>query len=1108
MRIFSNIRQPGESPLTTITALRTIRIAALVCLACVTGFAQEVTAALNGTVKDASGAVVSGANVVAVDLDRGTNWPTVTNDSGAFNLPRLPVGRYDLRAEKTGFQTAVQTGISLQLNQNSKIDFVLQVGNTSQSVDVSAAPPLLQTQETQLGTVIDARTNAQLPLATRNYVQLTLLTAGAVTPNPDGFRTTQTFYNLERPYINGNREQTNNFLLDGLDNNQVSDNLVAYSPSVDAVEEFNEITQNASAEFGNFMGGITSVSIKSGTNQVHGNAFEFIRNDALNANTWSNNFEGTPRPVLRWNEFGGTLGGPIIKDKLFVFGDYQGSRYDQPATTGAISVLTSQERLGNFSQLGTQLYNPFALDAKGNRMPFAGNIIPANLFSRVASSVLSSRYYPSPLNGNLVNNQLNTTRSYINGDQGDVRVDWNASDKDHLFGRYSQSYVDSPTINSQPLEYNSYGNYPIHNGVLDYTRTINPSLVNDVRIGVNYTVGAFGTSTGDLGNLPQEFGISGAISPILPSLSTPGGNAGGVGSSGSESLFATTVIQYEDTAILTKGSHTLRMGFQGFRQRINTLEVNVGGAYTFNGQFTAASGQTFGNGTGQPEADFLLGLPSNVSAGVNGGDWGQRANIFGAFLQDTWRVGSNLTLNLGLRYELHTPWSEVHNRQSNFGLLSGSIETAGLSTAYNDNRALYNEYNGPLNFQPRVGIAWTPGGGHTVIRASYTMSSYMEGTGTYLRLPLNPPFTPERVVDYTSYSLPPTSLDQGFAAIGSPSNVYAGANLRLWDPNVRPAVSNQWNFTVQHQFGSTTTLQAAYVGQKNTHLVVADAYLQKQLLPDGTVLNSPYLSGNPALQSVVGEVSGTSTNGNQSYNALQVTLQRRLANGLQGQLAYTWSKCMTDSTGFYGGAAQASSASPYAQNLYDRRAEWGPCYYDVTQNLSAYVSYDLPFGRDRAFGKSWNHAVDAVLGGWQVNAILSFHGGFPLTINAPDNSGTNSQGPRADCVAPAQVFGSRNSPLGGYQWFDQASYAAPSQGTFGSCGVGTVRGPGLNTADVSFLKTFALTERQRLELRSEFINFTNTPVLQSPNTSLGSTLGLIQSAQGARNVQFGLKYSF
>lgn len=245
---------------------------------------QEVTAAMNGTVTDATGSTVAGAKVTARDLDRGTSWSTVTNDAGSFTLPRLPVGRYEIRAEKPGFQAVVRAGIELQLNQNAKVDFVLQVGSTRQTVEVTAAAPLLQTESTQLGTVIDARTNAQLPLATRNYVQLTLLTAGAVTPNPAGFQTTQTFYNLERPYINGNREQTNNFILDGMDNNQVSDNLVAYSPSVDAIQEFNEITQNASAEFGNFMGGVTSVSIKSGTNQVHGNVFEFIRNDALNAN--------------------------------------------------------------------------------------------------------------------------------------------------------------------------------------------------------------------------------------------------------------------------------------------------------------------------------------------------------------------------------------------------------------------------------------------------------------------------------------------------------------------------------------------------------------------------------------------------------------------------------------------------------------------------------------------------------------------------------------------------------------------------------------------------------------------------------------------------------
>jgi hypothetical protein len=1073
-------------------------------------FSQEVTAGLNGVITDPSGAAIAGARITATDLDRGTSFSTVTSSSGAWNLPRLPVGRYDVRAENTGFQAAVRSGVELQLNQNARVDFTLQVGATAQTVDVTAAPPILQTETTQLGSIIDARTNEQLPLATRNYVQLTLLTAGAVTPNPSGFSTTQTFYNLERPYINGNREQTNNFVLDGMDNNQVSDNLVAYAPSVDAVQEFNEITQNAPAEFGNFMGGITSVSTKSGTNQFHGNAFEFFRNDALNANQWSSNFKGQPKPALRWNEFGGSLGGPIKRDKLFFFADYQGSRYDQPATTGTISVLSASERQGDFSQLlgTTQLYNPYSKDASGNRLPFPGNIIPTSLFSRVATNVISSSLYPTPLNGNLLNNQINTTRSYINGDQGDVKIDWNLSEKDHIFGRYSQSLVNSPTVNSQPLSYGSYGNYPIHNGVLDYTKTISPTIVNDARFGVNYTVGSFGSAVGNVGNLPAEVGISGTISDFLPSLGTPGGYASGVGSSGSLSLFATTVIQYGDTAIISHGRHSFQLGFEGFRERIDTLEVNVGGTFTFNGQFTAASGQTFGGGTGQPEADFLLGLPSNISAGVNGGTWGQRANIFAAFAQDSWRVTNNFTVNYGVRYELHTPWYEVFNRQANFTPFTGQIETAGQSNYYGNNRALYNQYNGPYNFQPRVGLAWTPGGGHTVLRASYTMSSYMEGTGTYLRLPLNPPFTPERVVDYTSYSLPPTTLDQGFAAVGSPTNPYAGANLRLWDPNVRPAVSNQWNVSVQHQFGNSTTLQAAYVGQRNDHLVVAEAYLQKQLLPNGTVANSPYLAGNPTLQSEVGEVSATGSDGNQSYNALQVTLQRRLANGLQGQIAYTWSKCMTDSTGFYGETAQSASASPYAQNLYNRSAEWGPCYYDATHYVTAYVTYDLPFGRGRALGKDWNRAVDAVLGGWQVNGILTFHGGFPLTISGPDNSGTNSQGSRANCLAPGQVFGQQNSPSGGFQWFDPSAYGPANAGTFGSCGVGTVRGPGLATADVSFLKSFTIRERQKLEVRSEFINLTNTPILQAPTTSLGSTLGLIQSSQGARNIQFALKYSF
>jgi hypothetical protein len=369
--------------------------------------AQEITATITGAVLDPSGAAIAGAKVTAKDLDRGTVWPTTTNGSGFYNCPRLPVGRYEVRVENAGFDAAVQSPVELQLNQTARLDFHLQVGNVNQSVEVTSAAPVLQTEVTQLGTIIDSRTNTQLPLATRNYVQLTMLAPGSVHPNPQGFENGQTTGSGARPYINGNREQANNFVLDGVDNNQVSDNSVGYAPSPDAIQEFNLISQNASAEFGSFMGGIVSTSIKSGSNGFHGNLFEFFRNDKLNANQWSNNFNKTNRPLLRWNEFGGTLGGPIKRNKLFFFVDYQGERFDTPASTSGFTVLTSPERQGNFSQLlaqGIQLYYP----GTGKKTPITGNIIPITSLSPAALALINSQYYPPPINGNLVNNSTNT----------------------------------------------------------------------------------------------------------------------------------------------------------------------------------------------------------------------------------------------------------------------------------------------------------------------------------------------------------------------------------------------------------------------------------------------------------------------------------------------------------------------------------------------------------------------------------------------------------------------------------------------------------------------------------------------------------------------------
>src|SRR4051812_12943230 len=327
--------------LLSLAVLSSLSIALLV--ATQVAQAQEVTASIVGTITDQSGAPIKGAIVLATDTERGTTYNATTNDSGSYNLTRLPVGSYSVKVSASGFQTAIHPAFTLVLNQTARVDVGMKVGQVTETVEVSGAAPVLQTETTQVSTVIDAVTNDELPLATRNYVELTLLAPGSISPSPDSFNNGDNTASGARPYINGNREQSNNFLLDGMDNNQVSDNLLGYTPAPDAIQEFNLITNNASAEFGNFQGGIVSTTIKSGTNGFHGDLWEFFRNDKLNANSWENKFAvpEVKRPPLRWNMFGGTIGGPVVKNKLFFFFDYQGQRFDHPATTNFFTVFTN-----------------------------------------------------------------------------------------------------------------------------------------------------------------------------------------------------------------------------------------------------------------------------------------------------------------------------------------------------------------------------------------------------------------------------------------------------------------------------------------------------------------------------------------------------------------------------------------------------------------------------------------------------------------------------------------------------------------------------------------------------------------------------------------------
>jgi hypothetical protein len=1129
------------------------------------GWSQEVTASITGTISDQSGAAVLGATVTATSQERGQNYSAVTNESGLYRIAQLPVGSYSLKVEKAGFSLASHPPFVLTLNQVARVDVAMKVGQASETVEVTGAAPLMETETTQVDTVMNANTNDNLPLASRNYVQLTLLAPGAVSTDPSSFNNgNNTGGYGGRPLINGNREQANNFLLDGMDNNQVSDNLLGYTPAPDAIEEFNLITNNAPAEFGNFEGGIVNATIKSGTNAFHGDVWEFFRNDVLNANSWSNNLQYPvlPKQKIRWNMYGGTLGGPIIKNRLFFFADYQAQRFDIPSSAAANTMFTAAERGGDFGAICAggfdsagvcldrdnsnniihQLYNPCnstagpcipsPSNAASSRLPFARNVIPTAMISPVASALFASSLYPQLVNSNLQNNAENIVTSAQNVDQGDLKIDFKATQKDNISYRFTRAYQNNPSNNSQELLSNGLSTTPIYNTVGDWTRMIGNNLVNDARFGWSHVTVNNGTAwASGVGQFGNTLGIGNGNPGTLPGLlaiNFHNSALTNLGTTESTENFDDHVWQAEDAVSWMHGRHNFKFGGQYWRQIIKTFYAgNNGqlGLLDFNGQFTS-SGISGSGGDGG--ADFVLGLNDSFGRGVSTGKtWQQSSNVFGIYAQDTWRFTDRLTLNLGLRYDAHSPWVEANNQQSNYNIATGNIDLAGQGGA---SRALYDGFYGGRDFQPRIGFAWTPAvlGDHTVIRGAFSISSYMEGTGTNLRLTLNPPFTPAEINSTTASGalLPPTNSTDGIVGSGTAASCaapdyacYSGDLFRVWDPKVQPAIADEWNVTVQHQFAGNTTVQVGYVGQRGTHLMVPFDYAQRVLLPGGATAPSPYFAANPALYSVLGGgtatsdtpgalVSGTKSNGTMRYNSLQAVVQKQMSHGLQYQVAYTLSRCMSDSTGYYGAWNNALSASAYWQNVYDQKSEYAPCYYDATHVVSAYAIYDLPFGRHGMFGKNVNSVVNGVIGGWQVSPIVSFRTGWPMpTQGAVDQSGTYSRGIRLDCSGVPSITNTF-IPGVGRQWFgNDGQFTQPAAGTFGNCSpqLSDLRSPHYSDVDLSLHKDFPITERFRVQFRTDFINAFNHTQYNAPNMGYGATMGQITSAQPPRNIQLALK---
>ena len=1123
--------------------------------------AQEVTGAIVGTVTDPGGAALIGAKITATDVERGTVLAATTNDTGAFNLPHVPAGHYKVKVEMTGFQTTSNPPFEILLNQTVRVSFQLKVGGTTETVEVTGSAPLLQTDTSLVGSVLEGRTIEQLPLSTHNTNQLTLVThAGVITPNLFGFQAAQNSFGTGRPYVNGAREQENNFLLDGMDNNQPDNNDVGYVPAPDAVQEFSLITGSAPADFGNYLGGVVNVSIKSGTNDFHGALYDYLRRGGLNANSWQNNTaclpngagficgkdaagnQIAPRPALHYDNFGFTFGGPVIRNKLFFFSDYAESLFSQPAAVRQISLVPDAERAGDFSALcpegftggicnnpAHQLFNPASSTTPGGRTAFANNQIPLGSLNAAARAIVTSPFYP----GGSIANNINQFKT--NSYQGDLKIDFVPSEKDHLMGRWSQQFVTAPTGNSLQLLGNSDKTFPLKNLVVDETHTFSATLLNDARIGVQYFPVTEGFSNPTGTNLSSLFGIAGVASDFLPGIVFGGSGVlpGTIGNNDLVQSFHDTTWQFEDTVTWTHGRHVFHGGFQAFHYIMNDLypgNAGLAGQFLFNGQFTGNGGTA----TGSSVADFMLGLPQDVQQG-NGGGGNKylRNSLFGIFTQDNWRIKNNLTLNLGLRYELTTARGTDNGQDVNFNLITGQPE---IGTGY-------NTYTGIGNFQPRVGLAWQPDSNsiwlrNTVVRAAYGISSFMEANGVNNLPYQNPPFIQaHEIINQASQALPSSNLSQGFTGFPPAACTVAllqafspvclqGATLHLTNPNLQPAMDQQWNLTIQRQLGSRTSVSVGYVGNKIDHMSDIFIFNQNLLVSPGVTAPGPFAQ---ALINCCGAgnsptVRFNDSSGIQRYNALQITVAQRAWEGLQFQANYTWSKCLTNSLGYFGpfgdeeqlpGAVSQTGFGFFFQNAYNAKGDYGRCISDAAGLFNGYLTYDLPFGKDRMFGSGAQGIANAIVGGWSIASNFTLHTGFAIYPSGPDNSGTGSASPRPNCVAGVSQSGSGaltdpNSTGGlvGIQFLNPAAVAPAAAGTFGTCGAGSFRGPGLATSDLSIVKTFQISERTNFQFMTQFINLTNTPIFGAPNASLGSAFGLITSSNPGRQVQFGLKLAF
>jgi hypothetical protein len=1111
--------------------------------------AQSFTGSIVGTVKNPDGAVVPNAEITIIHEQTNRTLTVMTNSEGYYASAPLGVGTYRVEAKMSGFRRAFRGGIVLQIQQTVVIDFALELGAVSEEVEVKAEAPVLESTTTTLGKVVDNRRIGDLPLNTRNVYSLIFLTPGVTGSIGNN-------YNSLSYSVNGARPTMMDTVIDGVTASFPTVNGftgISIFPSVDAIQEFKVMGATYPAEFGRSLGSVLNVVFKSGTNQFHGSAYEFLRNSVFDANNFFENRAGRPLGSFKRSQFGGHATGPIIRDKTFFMGSYEGLRARSFASS-IRTVPTIEQRNGDFSKTFNQvgalirIFNPFTTRASGSgfiRDQFADNKIPAALLDPIALNIL--KYFPLPNQPGdpftNANNYASSGSAQTNLDNYDFRIDHRISENQTFFARYSHRYTGDVPLKAFPEDLTIAEGRVIQenrarNFVAEYAYTLSPSMVLTARVGFARTLFVF--SNQGLGFKPSSLGLPAAIDSVVDRQMFPAVGVSGMTSLGGNDHRFNAFMSYPFVATLTRaqGKHNWKYGGEVRLIRVNVWEARNAGTFNFNAGFTQGPNPTTAsNSAGLGFASFLLGAGTTGNTLIQG--WknvAAQSFYYAGYAQDDWRITQKLTLNLGVRYDLDTPRTERYNRMNffdpdapsplaskvpQFTNLKGGVRFVGVD---GNSRSQYNMDTN--NIAPRLGLAYQLNQ-KTVIRAGYShifgpSNQAAQGTVGPFGFRIEYPWQTTNDNGLTPFNLLRNPYPLGFRALPGAADgllTQAGANLQSVLQDTITPWSQQWNLNIQRELPWQMSLEVAYVGTRGLQL--------SRNGEDGLSLNQLdplYLSLGSALnQQVDNPFFGLGTGGffasrqisrgqllrpypqftdiiplyssgaSSNYHALQVSFSKRLSRGILIDGNYTWAKNIEEGLTH--------------QDSYNIRGDRGLSTIDIAHRFVISYLYELPFGKGRKFGANAPGLLDAIIGGWQFNGISTFQSGTPLTITANNTAGlfnpltrpnTNGKDPRLNGKVDERLN----------KYFDTSVYSQPAAFTFGNVGpTVNLRNDGTRNFDLSLFKQFAPLEKMRVQFRVEALNAFNTPRFGSPTTSVTSTtFGQITSqANSPRQLQFGLK---